>query len=336
VSRSGKPERLENDEHQHGFSMLEMLITLVILLGVTGIVMYAMMQMTYTQGSVANRTAMHSSVRSATELLQQEIGQAGKIALPSAANGGPTKMLTAITAAQIIDPNAGYTGAVVLDGATGVYNGMLVVVDTGDQEETVAVTNLVPATATFTGTFFLTHALNAPVRVSGAYASGIIPPNPPNTSITPSDGYYLRMYGDINDDQNMVYIVYHCDTAQTVGHHKLTRSVAAFTAATPGPEDIILDNVAPNPPDAGLTTPAPCFKYQVNSVSPNNYVVDVSVTLTVNSQNVDPQTQQIQTETKALLNVSPRNIFEGWQLASAGIPNRVQPTPSTVVTLAGE
>src|SRR5260221_8022022 len=143
---------------QHGFSMLEMMITLIILLGVTGIVMLAMMQMTNTQGSVANRTAMHSSVRSATELLQQEIGQAGKIALPTSANSGPTLMQTAITAALIADPVVGYTGAVVLDNATGVYNGILLVIDTGDQEETVAVTSLVPATKTFTGTFFLTHA----------------------------------------------------------------------------------------------------------------------------------------------------------------------------------
>src|ERR1700719_696141 len=81
-----------------GFSLLEMMVTLIILLAVTGIVTLAMMQMTKTQGSVANRTAMHSSVRSATELLQQEIGQAGKIALPTAANGGPTKMTSAITA----------------------------------------------------------------------------------------------------------------------------------------------------------------------------------------------------------------------------------------------
>ena len=315
---------------QYGFSMLEMLVTLVIFVGVAGIVMTAMMQMTNTQGSVANRTAMHSSVRSATELLQQEIGQAGKIALPTSANGGPTKMVTAITAAQITDPLIGYSGAVVLDKAGGVYNGMLLVVDSGDQEETVAATNLIAATKTFTGTFYLTHAANAPVRVAGAYASGIIPPNPPNT-VNPSDGFTLKMYGDINDDKNMVYVVYKCDTA----HGNLTRSVVSYSAATVGTDDVILSNITDNPPDPGQTTAAPCFKYQVKSVSPNDYVVDVSVTLTVQSQNVDPQTHQIQKETKALLNVSPRNIFEGWQLAGAGVAHRIQPMPPTVGPGAG-
>src|SRR5260221_4661403 len=167
---------------QHGFSMLEMMITLIILLGVTGIVMLAMMQMTNTQGSVANRTAMHSSVRSATELLQQEIGQAGKIALPTPANGGPKKMVTAITTAQITDPLIGYNGAVVLDKVGGVYNGMLLVVDSGDQEETVAVTNLVAATRTFTGTFYLTPVSgNVPVRAAGAFAHGNLLPSPWHT-----------------------------------------------------------------------------------------------------------------------------------------------------------
>ena len=327
-----RTERLEQERRgrQRGFSMLEMLITLGILLVVTSIVMYAMVQMTATQGSVANRTSMHSSVRSATELIQQEIGQAGKIAVPTAANGGPTKMLTAITAAQITDPVVGYTGAVVLDSATGVYNGMLIVVDTGDQEETLPISSLVPATATFTGTFYLTHAANAPVRVAGAFASGIIPP----TATNPSDGWNLKMYGDINDDGNMVYVVYKCD--RTNGN--LTRGVTAFTS-TGNPDtndDIILPNILNNPPDPGQTTPAPCFKYQVQSVNPDTYVVDVSVTLTVQSQNVDPQTKQLQQETKALLNVSPRNIFEGWQLASAGVANRIQPMPPTVATLASK
>src|SRR5713226_5362215 len=137
---------------QDGFSMLEMMITLFILLSVAGIVMAAMMQMTNTQGTVANRTAMHSSIRSATELLQQEIGQAGRIAVPPASLGGPTQTTTPIAAALITNTDIGYTGPISLDGAAGMYSGMQLVIDTGDQEETVAVTNLVTATKTFTGT----------------------------------------------------------------------------------------------------------------------------------------------------------------------------------------
>jgi len=323
--------------------MLEMLITLFILLSVAGIVMAAMMQMTNTQGSVANRTAMHSSIRSATELLQQEIGQAGKIAVPPASLGGPTQTTTPIAAALITNTDIGYTGPISLDGAAGMYSGMQLVIDTGDQEETVAVTNLVTATKTFTGTFFLPHATGVPVRVVGAFGSGVVPTNYTclvgSTLVNcGSTKYLLKLYGDINDDGIMQYIEYYCDTSGG----NLYRDAMSFTAGskpalsglTTTPSLVLLPNITANPADPGAPgVPAPCFKYQQQLVTPNTYVTDVSVTLTVQTQNLDPQTHVVQKETKALLNVSPRNIFEGWQLGGGGVKNRIQPIPATVTNL---
>jgi hypothetical protein len=68
-------------------------------------------------------------------------------------------------------------------------------------------------------------------------------------------------------------------------------------------------------------------------VAGTDYVIDVAVTLTAQTQIVDPQTGAFQQETKALLNVSPRNVFEVWNVASLGITNRVQPMPATVTSL---
>ena len=51
------------------------------------------------------------------------------------------------------------------------------------------------------------------------------------------------------------------------------------------------------------------------------FVIGVAITLTVQSQDKDPITQEFQQESKALLNVSPRNVFNAWQL--------VQPRSST-------
>jgi hypothetical protein len=65
----------------------------------------------------------------------------------------------------------------------------------------------------------------------------------------------------------------------------------------------------------------------------NTYVLDVAITLTVQTQTRDRITNAFQLETKALLNVSPRNVFNVWQLASAGVTNRVQPMPATVTAL---
>ena len=44
-----------------------------------GIVMTGIHGMAMTQSTLQNRTEMHANVRSATELLQQEIGQAGRV-----------------------------------------------------------------------------------------------------------------------------------------------------------------------------------------------------------------------------------------------------------------
>jgi hypothetical protein len=296
-----------------------MMIALAILLGVTGIVMSAMMQMTMTQGSVANRTEMHSSVRSATELLQQEIGQAGKISLPAAVT----------LSGAVTTPNLGIAIAVVVSSAAGMFNNEQLVVDTGDNEETVTATTVDPVANTITAVFIIAHASAAPVRVAGTFASGIVPKGATNGSTD----FLLKLYGDINDDGNMEYIEYKCDTSGGNLYRNVVTIAPGATKPAVAPSMVVLSNLQPNPADPGASTPAPCFKYQQKTVSPDTYVVDVSVTLTVQTQNVDPQTNQFQTETKALLNVSPRNVFEGWQLASAGVANRIQPMPATVTSL---
>jgi hypothetical protein len=57
------------------------------------------------------------------------------------------------------------------------------------------------------------------------------------------------------------------------------------------------------------------------------------VTLSVQTQDIDPVTRQFQIETKTLLNVSPRNVFHTWQLASMLETSRVQPTPPSILAL---
>lgn len=100
---------------------------------------------------------------------------------------------------------------------------------------------------------------------------------------------------------------------------------------------VILDNVYQNPNDASNNA-VPCFNYQVASnINGNDYVLDVAVTLTVYTQHADAWTgssnSQSTKETKALLNVAPRNVFETWLQASAGITDRVQPIPANVTCL---
>jgi len=310
--------KAETEGRQRGFSMLEMMITLFILLGIATIVMMAMMQMTMTQGSVANRTQMHGSVRSATELIQQEIGQSGR--LPPFTT--PVTLSAAVAAGTLVVAS--------VNSVTGMFVNEQLVVDAGQMgaglpstfqnPETVTVTAVNSITNQFTATFNFGHIAGAPVVVAGAFPSGIIPTN----ATFPSTAFLLKMYGDINGDGNMVYVEYNCDTT----NGNLTRSVTPLTSITKNAAQVILPNITQNPGGAA------CFDYQQKTIGTDTYVTDVSVTLTVQTQNVDPQTRQLQKETKALLNVAPRNVFDAWLLGGGAVTTRIQPMPASVVTLS--
>ena len=156
----------------------------------------------------------------------------------------------------------------------------------------------------------------------GGFASGVVPPS----TTDGSTGSVLKIYGDINADNNMVYVEYTCDTAA----HLLYRNSMPWNAGSKPavtPDQVLLTNIVANP------NATPCFTYQTETVNGTTFVTDVAITLTVQTQQQDPVTRQFQTETKALLNVSPRNVVNVWALASVGLTDRVQPMPATILNL---
>ena len=318
---------------QAGFTLLESLMGIAILLIVGGVVMSAMAKMMKVQTTVQNRTEMHSNIRNATELLAQEIGQAGRIP------PFQTTMTTAVGAAYLpgtVLPAAVTVTVSILD-TTGMFVGEYLQIDAGtnlvtgsDLQESVQVTAFTSGTpGTITAVFTKAHAAGVPARVVGDFPAGVVPPNFANGS----GPNVLKLFGDINGDGTLVYVEYDCNGDLT-GTGTLTRSV---TLVTPGvaalsQAQVLLDNVALNPVDANGTR-IPCFSYQPNplqqdSLTPSNtYVFDVAVTLTVQTQTVDQEQKQAQRETKALLNIAPRNVFEAWQAFALSAPDRVQPMP---------
>src|SRR5512135_425514 len=108
-----------------GFSMVDLLVSVVLLLIISGIVMQALQQMTTAQGMVANRTNMHTAIRSATSLLQQEVGQAGRVSLPAI-----VKLTSPVT-------TTGSATAASVTSAAGIFPNEQLVVDAGASEETV-------------------------------------------------------------------------------------------------------------------------------------------------------------------------------------------------------
>jgi hypothetical protein len=289
-----------------GFSLTEALIAVVMMMLLVSAAINGLNQSATFSRVVGNRTEMHGSVRGATELMQQEIGQAGRVALPGAIS----------LAAGVLKG----TNTVALTTAAGLFTGAHVLVGAGDQMETVTITAI--AGNSITATFEIDHAAGEPLQIFGAFVTGVVPPG----AVNGSTGWVLKLYGDVNDDGQMLYVEYTCDIAQGV----LYRNVMPWDAgAKPAnaPAMVILNNVIANPGNA------PCFTYQTEVVNPNTFVTGVAVTLSVRSQQRDAYSKQFQQATKTLLNVSPRNIFLIWSMASIGVTNRLQPMPATIAAL---
>jgi len=302
-------------KREAGFSMLELLVAMGILVVVVGAAMGVLQRLVNSQQTIWNRTQMHAGVRSATELLQQEVGQAGRVV--SLTNG-----LTLGAAVGVGAQTVAVTSPAGTDPVAGMFPTELVTVGYDTTQETVALTAIDTANKTITANFVNAHAAGVPVTVAGGFSSGIIP-----TAVAAgSTGFVLKMFGDINSDGLPLYIEYTCDTANGL----LYRNAMSWTVgAKPAldPSMVLLRNITANPLNA------PCFTYQTQIVAGTPFVTDVAITLTVQTELVDPITKQKQQETKALLNVSPRNIFNVWELASIGLFDRVQPTPASVTAL---
>jgi hypothetical protein len=301
-----------------GFSLAELTVSAAVTSVVSVIMVSGMMALTNTHTTISNRTELHAGVRGATELLQHEVSQAGRIQLTA-----PATLHGAVAAGT--DPVAvtiDSTGS--LNPTTEMFVGEELVIDTGGNQETVTLTSVDPSTHTIQAVFATAHLAGVPVTVEGGFGTGIVPPTP--TMANGSTPWVLKLYGDIHGTGRLVYVEYNCDTAGG----NLYRTVVPITATTKpalSADLVLLNNIVQNPGNAA------CFTYQQKTVGATTYVIDVAITLTINTQFKDPLTGKQQQETKALLNVSPRNVFETWQQASLSVGNRNQPMPASVQAL---
>ena len=296
-----------------GFTLIELLVSTAVLLVVSGIIVGSTIDMTRLGQKMTNRSDMHSGVRNATALLQQEVGQAGRVSLPA-----PVTLVGA-TGIGVFSPAVSDT--------EGMFIGEHLIVGTGATEETVTLTAVDTAADTITANFAFAHVAGASVAATGGFSAGVIP----TTMANGSTGNVLKIVGDVNGDGRMVYVEYTCDLANGL----LYRNVMPYSAAAKPAvtvEQILLTNLLANPPNAGGVVP-PCFLYQERTFSGTTWVIGVAIMTTVRSQQRDQNTGDFQRVTKALLNVSPRNVVAVWQNASLSNTNRVQPLPPSVVQL---
>jgi prepilin-type N-terminal cleavage/methylation domain-containing protein len=318
VIRIQGPAKAGHYVPSQGFTLIELMVAMTVLLVVSAGVIEGVMRMSLDNRSIVNRSDMHAGVRNATELLQQEVGQAGRISLP----GVVTTTAAAAAGTSTITLGTSVGGAAT----AGMFVGEKLSIGAGDLKETVTVTAINGDQITVEDTFVNSHGAGELVDALGGFTSGVIP----TTTANGSTFTVLKIVGDINDDGNMVYVEYTCD----FNAGRLYRNSMAFDAgAKPAVtvEQVLLDNIEQNP---GTTAEDQgCFRYQQETVVGTTYVVGVAITISVRTQAVDATTTVIQRETKALLNVAPRNVFNVWQMASLDQGDYLQPVPLATVAL---
>src|SRR5205085_898257 len=102
-------------------------------------------------------TQLHAGVRSATEVLQQEVGQAGRVKLPYTTKLAAAVAFGSATVGLTQTINGADTASV-----SGVFLGEQLTVDAGANQETVAVTLVDTTNKTITATFTAPHSAAVP------------------------------------------------------------------------------------------------------------------------------------------------------------------------------
>ena len=310
--------RLPVARNDAGFTLIELMISVGILMTISALMMRGTLDMSNLNPKQSNLSEMHAGIRNATALLQQEVGQAGRLAFPAAVTvaaaipiGDQWVVVSPSTASMFVGQKLEFIGQNA----------------TGDVEEIVTVVAVDPGNSRIRATFAIAYLAGARVMPAGGFAEGVIP----TTKVNGSTASVLKIVGDINGDGSIVYVEYTCDW---VGG-RLYRNMMTYDAATKpalAVEQVLLDNLLPNPPDPGGIA-RPCFTYDQRTIYGNTYVINVAIMTTVRTDEVDKTTGQFQTVTKALLNVAPRNVFNVWQVASLNYRDRIEPLPASVLAL---
>lgn len=214
--------RLDN-----GFSVIELLISLIILVPVMGAAMSLFTVGINQHESEQSSIDANQEAQAALEMMTLEIAQAGSHGDWHAVASGE------------IQPSAS-DEVVPVDSAAGFTAGDYADVDTGDDHEIVKITGV--QGNSFTGAFKAHHNAGKPVRLFALpYLGGVIAPAGlgPNASATTTT---LRFFGDTGSNSSLNYVeyVYNSDNAQ------ITRSMTPITQATKNPPLPFVRNVKSN------------------------------------------------------------------------------------------
>jgi prepilin-type N-terminal cleavage/methylation domain-containing protein len=279
-----------------GFSLLELMASVAILLIITAATFSLLSFYQKTYATTQLQADLFQNLRGVTELMAQEVGQAGLVSLPA------SQLSAAVTA-------DGAPQTVLVSSTTSMFVGEKLLTDTASSQELITLTGVNTVASQITAIFGNNHATGAPLNVAGVFSNGLM---------TSSTSNLMQIFGDINADGSLVYIHYNCNPLAGT----LTRSITTVTptVTVSSPSQILLNTVT----SSGT---ANCFQYTSVTSGAFTFITNVTVTLSIRSLTPDPVTHNYLTMTKSFSNLTPRNMLAGLELAKAQFTDRLQPTP---------
>lgn len=288
---------------EDGFTLLEMMIALLILLPLIGSVVNLFSVAVNQHSSEQSSVEANQDARSALEMMTQEIAQAGSHGDRSTTT---TSQIIASTVAQPIP----------VVSSSGLTAGDFVDLDVGANNEIIKVTAV--GTNSISGVVRRDHLTSgAPVRLFALpYLTGVIPPAgmAANSSATVTT---LQCFGDMNSDGTVQYIEYKYDAA----NNQITRSITPITQGTLNPALSLVRNVKSNSVQFTLNT--------------SNLKVVTSVNVSFTVQNNWATASKLQETVLSSRIVIPSALAASAllnELQTYGGINRLPPTPTQITT----
>lgn len=291
---------------EDGFTLVEMLVSLLILVPIIGAVVGLFSIAVNQHGSEQSNVEANQDSRSGLEMMTLEIAQAGS-------HGDRSTTTTAAITTPSADPQAvsvASSSSITIGDYVDVVD-----VDTGANTEIIKVTAV--GTNSISGVFRIAHAAGSPVRLFALpYLTGVIPPAGlgADSSATATS---LKFFGDINGDGNVYYVEYVYDSPNA----QITRTMTPITQATMNPALPLVRNVKPGSVQFTLYTDS------------QNVVTSVSLALTVqNTWTTASKLQETALSSKIVIPSAVAGSALLKELRTYGGINRLPPTPSPITT----
>lgn len=306
-----RTSQIRRRESQAGFSLIELMIAIALLMVIAGATTYALNYFTKNSSSTQLKADVNSGLRGALEMMTQDLTQAGL--LNSTDGIADTTLATA-------DLSSGNPQAISVANASLFYSGeYLTIWDSNPLYiETVQVTAVDTTNNKITAIFGYNHNVGTPIYAAGVIPNGLISARNAGGAVggTNTNGTILDLVGDFNADGSLQYVEYVCDKNNT---QQLLRAAVPVSQGTIKSSDYqpILSSVT---------------NCNFSATDPNStgYNTRADFWITVQTARKDPQTGQYLSITKSILDVYPRNVAGAVALSSIGQYNTLQPLPASL------